>query len=487
MSARQHSTQLESEVNRGAQATGSSDPDVIGGIEARPLAFGTLFGSVHVDESLAQAKAFCATLGVTVDHLAIPSDSARVGTVGRIGVPAAAVAVMSKQRVLIGATLGADPLTPVPRLWRGLQRRAEVLLDLRQCTTLPGTACARAGVTRDVLLLSQRIQERATGRTGRSDENAEQWSRARQAAEMTFRIASKENRELLLVLPIGRSTPTQQLFADALERQARQHRANPPRAVKAGLLSALLSSDSGASRLLVASVMTISELSTTVAEAVGDTGPWPVISVGKDVLFYDIPAEPESQVTPLALMLVIVNLLQRAGRAELARQLLQATLVTTEAQWRLRDDDEHLLRAPATAFFDGIRANWGRVPYALMDRAVAAADTLRSESGMGTSGLRVRIETPLSAAALRDAVSAAVLPVGLEVASVRSVEGLLVPGVSSYDVRVRSQLGEPPLSDSAAIGIVRALAHPVKCVAVEPWNASASASAPTRPRSMAAD
>jgi hypothetical protein len=434
-----------------------------------PVAVATLFDDQRWDENVDGVRSLCRRLRIPLDQAVIPAELARGGTVGRIGVPALALSVMRRQHVMLAATVGAEPLAAVPRLWRGLQRRADVLVDLRQRTTLPGSASARAGVSRDVLLLSQRIVERTGRSVGRSDENADQWSRARQAAEMAYRLASKEQRELLLVLPVGRTTPTQQLLGDALERHARQVRARPPRVVKAGLLSALLTGDNGATRWLVASVMTMDELCATVDEAVGDTGPWPVISVARDVAFYDMPSAAPHASGMLAILLVLVNLLQRSGRTDVAHTLMQAVLVTADAQWNMRDDDEHPLHVPVSAFLDGVLANWGRSPLptpAVHDHT--RTDTAPSDAQM--LGLRLRIETTMSAAALRDAVSAAVMPSGLEVASVRSVEGMLVPGVSLYDVRVRSRLGEPALSDSAANGIMRALTTPLRCVAVEPWN-----------------
>jgi hypothetical protein len=446
-------------------------PRNVAAVAPEAVALATLFDDRQWDDALAGVRTLCDRLHIPIDHAVIPAELARGGTVGRIGVPQLAQSVMRRQRVMLSATAGAEPLTPVPRLWRGLQRRADVLVDLRQRTTLPGSASARAGVRRDVLLLSQRIVER-NGRThGRTDENADQWNRARQAAEMAYRLATKEQRELLLVLPVGRTTSTQQLFADALERHARQVRVRPPRGIKAGLLSALLTGDHGATRWLVASVMSMDELCATVDEAVGDTGPWPVISVGRDVAFYDMPALETGASGVMALLLVFVNLLQRSGRNDIAQTLMQAVLVTAEAQWNMRDDDERPLPVPVTAFLDGVSANWGRSPLiAAPGRADARQHLIESATQM--QGLRLRIETTLSAAEVRDAISAAVMPVGLEVASVRSVEGMLVPGISLYDVRVRSRLGEPALSDGAAIGIVRAMSTPLRCVAVDPWNST---------------
>ena len=143
---------------------------------------------------------------------------------------------------------------------------------------------------------------------------------------------------------------------------------------------------------------------------------------------------------------------------------------------------------PMDAYLRGLLANWGRVPVAVTprDRRAVGRDM------PVVAGLRLRIETALSANALREAVSTALSASGLEVASVRSAEVMPGRDAGLYDVRVRSRLGEPPLGDDAAHAIASALGQVLRCVAVEPWSPSASverpraASAPTRAIQQAA-
>lgn len=296
---------------------------------------------------------------------------------------------------------------------------------------------------------------------------------------MAYSLAVTENRKLLLVLPVGRGTAAQQFFTDALERQARLHRLPSPRTVKAGLLSALLLGDGGRERWLVTSVMSIEELSLTAAEAVGDTGPWPVLSFGRTASFYDMPAQaPGECIDPLPFLLVVSSLLQRSGRAEVARTLMHASLMTASAVTRMREEIGTSLHVPLDAWMAGVMANWGRTPLAPAPRERRASE--RREVPV-VAGLRLRIETSLSATGVREAVNTAVMPAGLEVASVRAAEASLATSGSAFDVRVRSRLGEPPLSDSAAGALVRALGSPLRCVAVEPWNPAAT----ERPRARA--
>jgi len=450
-------------------------------LEPVGVSFATLVEDERLDRVVQAVLDMLHTIGAPLAGTSMPTALARGGTVGRIGVPRAAMTLMTEQRVLIGASIGTDRLSPVSRLWRGLQRRADVVVDVRQCTTLPGSDADLADQQRDVLLFSQRLVDGTSRRRTRGAEHdaAGQWSRARQAAEMAYSLAVTENRQLLLVLPVGRGTAAQQFFTDALERQARLHRLPSPRTVKAGLLSALLTGDRGRERWLVASVMSIEELSVTAVEAVGDTGPWPVLSFGRTASFYDMPAQaPGQSVDPLPFLLVVSSLLQRSGRADVARTLLHASLITASAVTRMREELGTSLQVPLDAWMAGVMANWGRMPVVPAPRERRA--NVRRELPV-VAGLRLRIETSLSATGVREAVSAAVMPAGLEVASVRAAEASASTGVPGFEVRVRSRLGEPPLSDSAADALVRALGVPLRCVAVEPWNPAAA----ERPRARA--
>ena len=306
--------------------------------------------------------------GTQLDLQNIPSSLARSGTVGRIGVPHAATRVMLGRQLVIGANLGADPLLPVSRLWRGLQRRADVLADVRQSVTLPGSAAARAGNERDVVLFSQRIVDRAARRSGDDGASAYHWSRARQAADLAYRLATTEQRELLLVRPVGRGTGAQRYFADALERKARQHRMAPPRTVKAGVLSALLSGASGGQRWLVTSVMPIDELIAMTDEAIGDTGPWPVLSIGSHASFLDLPATRTAREHPVVGLLMLITMLQRIGHTDRARAMLEALRVTSGAVLRMEEELGTVLNVPVSSFLAGVLANWGRAPMSFHGR-----------------------------------------------------------------------------------------------------------------------
>lgn len=448
--------------------------------EPAPLTTAALF---HHPQHLAQLEALqpvLASIGVPFECTPICPTLARGGTVGRIGVPREALGAMLRHRVMLGATLGADPLLPVVRMWRGMQRRANVAVDVRQCTTLAGSAADRAGHQRDVLLFSQRAVDTAPRRrraSGGTEAAALDWSRARDAADLAYRLAAAEQRKLLLVLPVGRGTEAQQYFADALERQGRLHRMAPPRVVKAGLLSALLSGESGTERWLVASVVPIDELSAMACEAVGDTGPWPVISIGRDATFIDMPTASADE--PLPLLLALSTLLQRSGRSDTARTLLQASLLTSLAGARMREELGGDLTVPVDAFLNGVLANWGRVAPAASarDRRVVAPDWPPE-----VAGLRMRVETSLTAAAVRDAVASALLATGLEVASVRSAETAGARSRQLYDVRVRRRLGETSLGDLAADAMRAVLSETMRCVSVEPWTPAAAAE---RPRTRA--
>ena len=433
-----------------------------------PIASAALFEDPSHVAMLTTLQAFSAALGAPLDCRVIPASLARSGTVGRIGVPLAATAAMLGQKLVLGATIGSPALSPVSRLWRGLQRRADVHVDVRQFTTLAGSRADEAGNQRDVLLFSQRIVEGTPRRprlsSGDADASAHEWSRAREAADLAYRLVASEQRKLLLVLPVGRSTDAQQFFADALTRQARLHRMPAPRMVKAGLLAALLSGESGSERWLVASVIPIHELSALAEEAVGDAGPWPVISIGRDATFLDMPAATAGD--PLPMLLVLSTVLQRSGRSDLASSLLQAALLTALAVARMREELGGTLTVPLEAFMAGVRSNLGRVssPSAFRDRRAAMR-----EPAPVVSGLRLRIETALGAVALREAVAVALVPVGLEVASVRSSDGVVPRHGATFDVRVRSRLGEPPLGDHAALAMASVLSERLRCVSVEPW------------------
>ena len=326
-----------------------------------PLAFATLFGAGTLDDAMQSVCSLLNCVGAPSDVRRLSAALASPGTVGRIGVPHEAEALMRQQRAIVGASFGACSLQPLSRLWRGLQRRAEVVLDVRRCMTLPGSAAAQHGVDRDVLLVAHGVRERAAGQA-RNTTGADQWTRARRAAEIVYRLAVEEDRPVLLVLPVGRATLAQRMFSDALERHAQLQRVATPRCVKAGLLSALLSSDGGVERWLVASVMRIEELSTLTAEAIGDTGPWPVMSLGRDVTFYNMPMSVFESGDALPLLLVLVSALQRSGNTGLAHAVMQALLTTAAAAVRMREELGTELMIPHDAFVRGVLANWGRVP-----------------------------------------------------------------------------------------------------------------------------
>ena len=334
--------------------------DVVSLALAHPLKMATLLADEQTEIVARRVQEFMATIGVALDMRHLPATLARGGTVGRIGVPQPAVSLMLDQRVMLGRTHGGSPLAPVTRLWRGLQRRADVLLDVIQSTTFPGSNAAAAGNQRDVLLVAHRVHERAVRAAPGDAQSADQWMRARDAAEHVYRLASADGRPVMLVLPIGRVTLTQQLFTDALERHARLHRAPAPRTVKAGLLSALLCGESACARWLVASVMHIDELTALTTEAIGDTGPWPVMSIGRDATFYDLPAAESDGDGASALLLVMASLLHRNCQTDLAQTLLRAVQTTTAAAARMREELGTDFRVPTEAFLHGILANWGR-------------------------------------------------------------------------------------------------------------------------------
>ncbi len=437
-------------------------------VDASTLSIATLLDASHHAPALEAVLEFARSLGVPLDAQNIPADLARTGVVGRIGVPRDAGRTMLRQRGVVGATVGADPLAPVSRLWRGLQRRADVLIDMRRFLTLPGSDAARAGVDRDVLLFSQRITERATPRRegATSTNTADQWTRARHAAELAYRHALAEDRQLLLVLPVGRGTDAQRLFNDALDRQARQQRLAPPRTVKAGLLSALLTGEAGKGRLLAASVMSIDELTAMATEAVGDCGPWPVVSVGQRATFYDMPSESTGIAQPLPLLLVLATMLQREGRGDLAQQLQESVWLTLAALTRMRDELGMVFSPPTDAFLRGVLTNRGRMPISTSPVTASEVPTVQ--------GLRLRIATELDAAAVRDRVNAALLTAGVVVASVRTLDLLDESRSAMLEVRLRSRLGEPVVPDAAAHALSQALIPSMRCVSLEPWSPGAA-------------
>jgi hypothetical protein len=327
-----------------------------------PLAIATLSDDLRHNQLICDVGALLLEVGIELQLECIPSDLATVGAVGRIGVPRDAELIVRRQRVAFGVGFREAPLEPVARLWRGLQRRADVLVDQRCCTTLPGSGAASAGNIRDVLLMAQRVLERGPMRTPSDLQRADHWARARESAELVYRVATAEQRTVLLVAPIGRGTGAQQSFADALDRHARAQRLPAPRVVKAGLLAALLSGASGDTRWLAASVMPIDELSAMVAEAIGDTGAWPVVSVGRSATFYDLPASSACAQDPVPVILSVVDQLHRRGQATLGRALMDALLITSAAVCRMREELGGTLTIPVAAFLDGMRANWGRTP-----------------------------------------------------------------------------------------------------------------------------
>jgi len=436
-------------------------------VDPSTFSIATLLDESHHAPALQAVRDFAHSLGVPLDSQSIPTHLARTGVVGRIGVPREAGTTMLRQRVVVGATVGADPLAPVSRLWRGLQRRADVLVDMRRFRTLPGSDAAVAGVERDVLLFSQRVTERATQRreVPAATDTADQWTRARHAAELAYRQASAEDRQLLLVLPVGRGTDAQRLFSDALVRQARLQRLAPPRVVKAGLLAALLTGEVGRERVLAASVMSIDELTAVAAEAIGDCGPWPVVSVGQRATFYDMPSAFVAGPEPLPLLLVLATMLQRDGRGDFARQLQHSVQLTLAALMRMRDELGTAFSPPANAFLSGVLANWGRMPISTSSATATVPPPVQ--------GLRLRIATELDTAAVRDTVNAALLTAGVEVASVRTLDLLAERGSAMLEVRLRGRLGEPVVPDAAARALSHALVPSMRCVSLEPWSPGA--------------
>ncbi|HYW49831.1 MAG TPA: hypothetical protein VE861_04445 [Gemmatimonadaceae bacterium] len=300
---------------------------------------------------------FAARIGVALQAASIPASLARSGTVGRIGVPRESIALMLEKGMLLGSTIGSDALEPVPRLWRGLQRRAGVFVDLQRCGT------AERAEMRDVLLLSQRVPEWPGLRrsAGEGDTVAAQWLRARQAAEVAYQRAVAEDRRVLLVTPIGRSTDAHRYLRDAMDRQARLHRLPAPRSVKAALLSSLIGAHDGDVRWLVASVTPIHELRTMMSEVLDDITPWPVLSIGTDVTCCDLRHRDTATRDPMSLLLALVTLLEEGGHRTHAATLLDAILLTDAASRRMREELGGTLDVPSNEFLDGVVANFGRM------------------------------------------------------------------------------------------------------------------------------
>jgi hypothetical protein len=421
-----------------------------------------LLDAPDAEPALAALSALCQGLQVQLDLRTMPATLARGGTVGRIGVPQEAVAMMRRQRILLAGSHTQVALTPISRLWRGLQRRADVLIDLRQCVPLlAGAVDGAAGLDRDVLLCSHRVHERAARVA--EPESADTWRSARESAALAVRIAAAEQRTLVVVTPIGRSTAAQQLVTEAIEREARQQRAPTPRVLTAGLLSALLVSDAGRGRIMAFSVLPVHDLSALVAEAVGEIGAWPVVSVGRDVSFCEMPLAENGHVDTTALALVLVTLLQRTAKSAEAKQLLDAVVLTTRAVARMREELASDFPVSHDAFMAGVLANIGRGPSATVVRAHSTARPV--------TGVKLRVATSVSSAALRALISSAVSPTGLEVASVRAAEGQREPdGLSVFDVRLRAQLGEAQLTDEAAQALMLALGTAGRCLSTEPWS-----------------
>ena len=400
-------------------------------------------------------------------HIEIPADLARGGTVGRIGVAADAVRLMQQQRLLLSSAKTADdPLSPVPRMWRGLQRRAQVLLDVQRCVTLPGSDAARRGNLRDVLLVSHRQHDRRA--TRRSGTGEVPWGLdAQRAAELCWSIAVSEQRTVLLVEPIGRVTPAQRDFAAALCSVARAHRAPAPRSVKAGVMAALLTGDHTVSRHLLASAMPMSELHHTACAAVGDPGPWPVLSIGRQASFYEVVDSEGPMTLALSMLLALVSVLERSGQPTLARTLMQSIQVSCAAAARLRDPDPADAAQQAALFLSAIRANWGRDPN---PAAVARTSGAPRASDSAIAGLRIRIESALPLHEVRERLLAAAQQAGVDMASVRRIES--ADGAPLYDVRVRPLLGQLELPASTVVLLTQLQAAPMQCRLVEPWSAS---------------
>ncbi len=405
---------------------------------ARPaLSLACFWDDAAVDEALVAARKVLHHLGVSLEPRAVPSSLARGGTVGRIGVPPQALDAVAGAGVALGATLGQSPLAPLPRLWRGLQRRCDVLVDIRHCVTLPGSDAHLLGHERDVILVSQRRVDRTGAGTRATETDLNGFGRARRVAELAFRLAAADRREVVLAVPPGRLTPAQKQLADACQREAQRLGHEGVRTAKAGLLAALLCGDIGARPWVVVSPMPMDELSAAVAAAIGDTGPWPVIAAGERTTFYDIPSvrgTTTGAVDPTGVLLACVAMLQRQGLREPAYALLHAVRLARAAEARMRT-------APATPL--PLHAD-------VMARAVIAH--LGRHRVVGEPTVEVGSVEPWGTA--EDAIA--------------------------HDVRVRVRLGEGPLDDATVDRLIVAIAQAVGPCLVEPWR-EALGGAPARP------
>ncbi|MCU0625384.1 MAG: hypothetical protein MUF21_02705 [Gemmatimonadaceae bacterium] len=398
--------------------------------------------------------------------------------------PAQAIRAVGEAGVALGATLSLDPLAPLPRMWRGLQRRCDVLADVRHCVTLPGSDAHRMGNERDVILVSQRRTERSLADWRGADHDVDGWGRARRVAELAYRLAASDGRRVVLAVPPGRLTSAQRLLADACEREARQQRQEGVRTVKAGLLAALLSGDTGRQPLVVVSPMSMEELSSTVVAAIGDTGPWPVIAAGERVTFYDIPpvrGESASVVDPTGVLLAAVAMLQRQALVEPASGLLHALRLALAAEARMRGEDGRRLPVSADQFASAVIAHYGRhrvAPELPVASPEIDDEPLQPWDDEPVHGLRIRMRAEGDAASLRDAVQQLVVEHGLEVASVRPVD----EDGESVDVRVRIRLGEAPLDDEHVGRVLGTIARRFRCQAITPWRDALGVTMPvTRP------
>jgi hypothetical protein len=158
--------------------------------------------------------------------------------------------------------------------------------------------------------------------------------------------------------------------------------------------------------------MPMGELSALTTEAIGDAGPWPVVSVGRGATFYDMPASAPDAHDPVPLLLVIVHMLQRSGRSAWARALCDALLVTRTAEVRMREELGTDLPVPTDAFLNGVLANWGRTPAGSAVGERVTVDAARAPAGLIGEPLRTlsldtwTLETPERRTRSRPALSA---------------------------------------------------------------------------------
>jgi hypothetical protein len=429
------------------------------------LSLACFWDDAAVDEALVAARKVLHHLGVSLEPRAVPSSLARGGTVGRIGVPPQALDAVAGAGVALGATLGQSPLAPLPRLWRGLQRRCDVLVDIRHCVTLPGSDAHALGNDRDVILVSQRRVDRVSAAARGAEADLGGWGRARRVAELAYRLAAADRREVVLAVPPGRLTPGQKQLADACQREAQRLGLEGVRTAKAGLLAALLCGDGGARPWVVVSPMPMDELSTAVAAAIGDAGPWPVIAAGERTTFYDIPSVRgvgAGAVDPTGILLACVAMLQRQGLREPAYALLHAVRLARGAEARMRGPAGTPLPLPADVVARTVIAHLGR--HRVVGDAPIEPAPLEPWGDAPVPGLRFRVASG-APETLRATIGALVEPVGLEVASVRPVDEDAI----AHDVRVRVRLGEAALDESTTDRLIVDVARAVGPCLVEPW------------------